>query len=288
MTKQEILNFLKNTIPVLDSGFNLKDTEAYLEDPIREAQPPFEFSLDGGISKAVLLIKGEPYVIKIPFHCVFEQDSYDDAYCDWESARDDYYEEWAQQMLIKCNGDIQLARQKMDEKMKDYDTKYPEPDEGDRIWYTDLEYANDIELPHDEEQYIEPWNYCALETILYEHALEAGLGAYFAEEGFLGMIDETPIYYQQRCIPLDEMGIDYNSDDYKKKKKISDKVCQELDIIAFNDIWVADFIACYGQEELKRLYDFLDEYRIGDLRAANIGYLNGAPILFDYSGYREW
>jgi hypothetical protein len=44
----------------------------------------------------------------------------------------------------------------------------------------------------------------------------------------------------------------------------------------------------YGLDEFIRLDAFLNEMQIGDLRDCNIGYLDNAPILFDYSGFRHW
>ena len=63
---------------------------------------------------------------------------------------------------------------------------------------------------------------------------------------------------------------------------------EKLETYCFNAWWITDFLAMYGEEEFKALSDFLREMQIDDLRDCNVGYLDGAPILFDYSGFRQW
>jgi hypothetical protein len=87
---------------------------------------------------------------------------------------------------------------------------------------------------------------------------------------------------------MSSMEIDYNSKEFVEKRKMSNKVCDELEIDCFDEVWIADFIQMYGKDELQRLMEFINKYDIDDLRTCNIGYLDGAPILFDYSSFRDW
>ena len=244
MTKEQVFELLDKAITHIDENFNAEEREFFLDDPLRMANLPFEFSIDSGISKAVILIKGEPFVIKIPFFKYYDDDDY-----------------W-----------VEEEEEEIDE---------------DRFYY-DLEGASNINLGEGIEPAIPDWDYCRLESVIYQLALEEGLGAYFAEEGYLGTIDNTPVYYQTRCIPMSDMTIDYDSAEYEKKSNKSRKICENLKADCFNALWISDFIDMYGEEEFKRLNTFLKRYEIEDLRMANIGYLDGAPILFDYSGYRVW
>ena len=155
-------------------------------------------------------------------------------------------------------------------------------------FYYELEGASNINLGPNIEPAIPDWDYCRLESVIYQLAVEEGLGAYFAEEAYLGSIGDSPVYYQTRCTPLTEMTIDRDSREYKRKENKSRKVCEKLHIYCFDEMWIADFLEMYGKKEFKRLNDFLERYEISDLRRCNIGYLDKAPILFDYSGFREW
>ena len=287
MTKEEVFNILNKCITHIGEKFNSEECDYYLEDQLESL--PFEHSIESGISKAVILIKGAPFVIKMPFFCLYDGDGYSTAYADWEGERDTAYEEFLQQQIeIHNDSEYRIPTEIEAQWFKEYNKNHPEPDGADELYYYDLEGAANIDLGEGADAAIPDWDYCRLETVIYQLALEEGLSQYFAEEGYLGTIDNTPVYYQTRCIPLNSMSVPYDSAEYQKKSKKSRKVCDELNIHCFSPIWISDFLDCYGIEEFKRLNDFLKCYEIDDLRACNIGYLDGAPILFDYSGYREW
>lgn len=258
ITKEEFLSLLQKNISCIDSKLCSNNYEDILEIPLRDCLMPCDWSIEAGISKAVFLIKGADYVIKLPFLSRFDEDGYQDAVYDWEH---------------------------QDEDAED---RLPEPQEDDDYWYYEFTGASSQAFDDDAFYDYVDWDYCNLETRLYQEAVTRGLGAYFAEESLLGYIDDHPVYCQTRCTPLCALEIDYCSEDYEKKTKASRATCKELNIECFNSYWISDFISAYGTDELKRLYEFLREFNIDDLRDCNIGYLDGAPILFDYSGYREW
>lgn len=252
MTKQEVLALLDDAIGAFDSRLSAYTFDT-IEDILHEARLPFQWSAASGITKAALLIKDADFVIKIPFTHAFQEEDYDDAVYAWEEQNDD---------------------------------TAPEPDASDDKWYWEFEAADSI--PNVTGLYGPKWDYCNCEVNTYELACQRGLGQYFAEESLLGYIGDHPIYTQVRCTPMSDIEVNYASDEYKQKKRISDSICKELDVYNFNSVWIADFITFYGEKELERLDLFLREYDINDLRDCNIGYLDGAPILFDYSSYREW
>ena len=289
MTKEFIFNILNKAIKHIDYNFNAESGCDDIEAQMRASIPPFSFSTDAGITKAVIIIKGCPFVIKIPFVSMFDEDYYEDMHYEWEEGLDTAFEEFAQmrreeekdENYILTSAEIALIR-------RHYEDEHPEPECGDTRFYTEFMEADIFEKEKDLSDLEHGWDYCATEAELYARAEEEGLGAYFAEEALLGYIDNHPVYYQTRCTPFSSTTQDYNSKEYQVKKTMSHKVCESLKMECFNAIWIADFIKLYGVEELKRLNDFLLRYEIEDLRDCNIGYLDDAPILFDYSGYREW
>ena len=282
MNKEEVFRILENKIHHISENFNAEEVDTLLAEPLRDSLPPFEFSIDAGISKAVIIIKGADFVIKIPFSKWYDEEGFSCDISNWEYDRDDFLQERA-----KTKGEnYVLSKAEMVELTNEFIEEHPMPEDDERYYY-DLYGANNIDLEGAEE-FLSETDYCALETVIYELAVDEGLGAYFAEEGVLGEIDNTPIYYQTRCVPMRDMDINYNSHENLRKSDIASTFCRKNDIGCFNEIWIADFIECYGEAELIRLNKFLDKYEIGDLRTANIGYLAGAPILFDYSGYRDW
>lgn len=291
MTKEEVFQVLEKTIKHISSNFCAEYGEEELQEylfPVR-ASLPFQYSIDSGISKAVILIQGVPFVIKIPFYQFYDNDSYEEDYHYWMQELEEQKEEFAQKRRIETNNENYILTQaELDNIYELYSQEVLEPFYGDERYFYDLEGASCINLGPDVEPAIPDWDYCRLESVIYQLAVEEGLGAYFAEEQYLGTIDNTPVYYQTRCIPLSECSIDYNSKDYIQKRTMSRTACKKIDMYCFNEIWIADFIQQYGEAELKRLHDFLIKYEIDDLRPSNIGYLDGAPILFDYAGYRSW
>lgn len=289
MTKEQVFNLLEKAISHIDEKFNSEERDIYLDSQLENANLPFEYSVDSGTSKAVILIKGEPFVIKMPFFKIYEDDYFSEDLGAWENEKDNAVAKGEREKRIQLNNpDYLLSKEELDEIIKEFEKKNPEPDPSSDIYYYDLEGASTIPLNSNEVVTIPDWDYCALESLIYELAVEEGLGAYFAEEGWLGDIDNTPVYYQTRCTPMTSISIDYNSKEYKQKEKHSRSICDKLDVCCFNEVWISDFINLYGEEEFKRLNDFLERYEIGDLRSCNIGYLDRAPILFDYTDYRGW
>lgn len=146
-------------------------TETNFEDLIinalkKQKNLPYTFTADHGISKLVLLIPHENFVIKIPFTGWFEEDEYDSDYAHWVDAIDD-------------------------------DDRGPEPILEN--YYCPFEFANTpcITLPRADD-------YCALEVAIYEDAVKEDVAQYFAKEWKVDQINEISIYVQDRAKMLDE------------------------------------------------------------------------------------
>jgi hypothetical protein len=213
---------------------------------------PFSIAADNGVSKGVLLIEGASQVIKIPFNARLDTDAYDDAICDYHYERESLpEEEWCM-------------------------TKEPELEEFlTQFWCAGLRAGE------------EKWDYCEKECRLYALAQEEGLDQYFAKEYCVGHCAEGhPIYLQERAkIYCDsEESSRYT---YEELDKIME-TCDNKYVQCFNSVWIADFIAAHGEEEFMRLSAFLESYGIRDLHDGNLGYIDGFPVLVDYSNFDEW
>jgi hypothetical protein len=75
-------------------------------------------------------------------------------------------------------------------------------------------------------------------------------------------------------------------EDIKKAKTAISKTSYDaVDELPYH--WILNFIKLYGEKEFLRLCLFLEEEGINDLHEKNVGYIDGRPVLFDYSGYYE-
>jgi hypothetical protein len=286
MTKQEVLDWLEKAIIHIGEDFCSINQEYYLDNPMKDALLPFEFSITSGVSKAVILIKGADFVVKIPFIKKLDEDAFFEDKRDWRLKRTQAHKNFIEQRMKETNNwNYILTQEEENEFFHNFETENPEPIEDD--YYEDLEGASNIDL-NGQEFYIPDNNYCWLETIIYDRAVEEGLGAYFAQEDELGLIGDTIVYYQTRCTPMEDMDIDYENEEVIARSNKGKQFCDKLDFFCFNELWIGDFLTLYGEQEFIRLNNFLIRYDIDDLRKANIGYIDGAPVLFDYSGYRIW
>ena len=284
MTKEELFKMLDKAIDDIGEHFCEEDCFDMLSTPLQNSDLPKGWALESGISKAVILIPKSSYVLKLPFRYFFEEEYYSDAYYDWEKERDEILTEaYHEKVRLTGDQDTLLTVAEKAELLKEVNSREPKSED----FYTSLEGATNCDIAGLNDY--DDWNYCNLECAIYEEAVKQGLGAYFAEEGFLGELScGHPVYYQQRCVPMSEMHYKYSGQEYESKSIRSRTVCDKIKMYCFNPIWINDFIDIYGEEELARLNTFIEEMDIGDLRECNIGYLDGAPILFDYSGFRYW
>lgn len=286
MTKEQVFADIDAALKRIPSPFSEYSCGGVEED-IMAAKVNYPIAVFNGVTKLVVVAKGLDYVLKIPFTHIYDEGSEECYHDDIQNERDNMYEE-AAEILKQQNKVIILDDEIVEELLK---RELPTVDE-DRDFHEELNGACSLEalFPEDNVEYDCDWDYCNLETAIYQEAVKRGLGAYFAEEGVMGFLDDGhPVYYQQRCKILYDME-EYNvrSEEYKRRSVTSRAACDRIKAYCFNEWWIADFIRIYGEEEFKRLSDFLDEMDIGDLRSANIGYYGDMPVLVDYSGFRQW
>lgn len=168
------------------------------------------------------------------------------------------------------------------------------------LWFNNTDFV--IKIPFegefhyngdDEEEFIPfcgngcNWDYCAVEETEYQRACESQIEQCFAKTSYFCTIDGHPIYKQ----PYVEM---YNHFQEKSHHTEEDsKKAQELyeksDGVSggLPKGWMADVVNYFGDKIFSRLLEFLSTSDINDLHSGNVGYLNGAPVLVDYSGFYE-
>lgn len=125
-------------------------------------------------------------------------------------------------------------------------------------------------------------DYCMVEASIYSDAIVAGVERFFASTKFAGstFIDKTPIYISERVIPFDTLNNEersYSRDSYLKAGKMCGRCPVE---------WTAMAIEFYGEEAVKKLFNFIEKEGIDDLHWRNVGIRkDGSPCLLDYSGF---
>ena len=148
---------------------------------------------------------------------------------------------------------------------------YNEETEEDEVTYREYRHSNSDPR----------WNYCEAEALTYELAEEYGVERFFAKTFYWKMTEgDYPLYLQEK-VQTWHCGA--------PSQRSSVLACNyyEQGIIE-DEVWIAFFIDWYGIINLEKLIDFLAEEGINDLCDRNLGYRkNGAPVIFDYSGYNE-
>ena len=224
------------------------DLNKYIRQTVPNSQ---DLAFGSGVSKYVILIKGENIVLKMPYQGMYDDESFEQDMRDYESNLDDGVEN-----LIAPE-------------LSNY-------------------YFEFVEAKSDVVETSNNWDYCALECAIYEAAEQEGLEAYFAKEEWYADVNGYPIYCQQRVNPLDAL-ISSSKKTYPKDfGRATSKKCSDMGVRCINTIWVQDFFDYYGELEYKRLMDFLTKVGVYDLHSGNLGYYKGAPILLDYSDFKEW
>ena len=137
-------------------------------------------------------------------------------------------------------------------------------------------------------------NYCEAERFLYEKAKKEGFEGMFLPIELLHIIDDYPIYIQQKAIPNSELSSAtttfFSSKESKniiEGKKVKEN-CENC-LYKFPLNWLASSMEVLGS--YNKLYNFgmfLQSTGIsGDLHNANIGYCNESAVIIDYGGYHD-
>lgn len=69
------------------------------------------------------------------------------------------------------------------------------------------------------------------------------------------------------------------------RPKMCEKICNSMYYDDLDRNWLSMVISLYGKRFCRSLEQWSKENRVNDLHNANIGYINGKPVILDYSGY---
>lgn len=129
-------------------------------------------------------------------------------------------------------------------------------------------------------------NYSEVAVEVYQDALLKGIEEMFSKIEKIGFTSNGhPIYKQEYAEPLCSKEIDVKEDSLTKARELEIKSKR---YIPFDTCWSALVIEKYGEEEVKKLMDFIEEEQIGDFHGGNYGFNEeGLPIIFDYSDFNE-
>lgn len=155
-----------------------------------------------------------------------------------------------------------------------------------RGFYYGEPYAEDETECNDD--YFESFdnNYSEVAVKVYQDALLKGVEEMFSKIEKIGFFSNGhPIYKQDYAESLCSKEIDVKEDSLTKAREIEIKSKRYF---PFDTRWVALVIEKYGEEEIEKLMDFIEEEQIGDFHSGNYGFTAaGAPIVFDYSDFNE-
>lgn len=127
------------------------------------------------------------------------------------------------------------------------------------------------------------WDYCEAEARIYKEAVNEDLDFLFAKTEKIGEICGWPVYCQERAVMFDDE--DWESpaesivDRARDLRNMDEAHCQT------SSYWIAALLENYDEDTYWRLCEFCQKYCIEDLHEGNIGFLDGSPILVDYSSF---
>lgn len=163
------------------------------------------------------------------------------------------------------------------------------------------EGASKYVVVFNDKEYVLKWSgddSVLMESVIYQRAVDKGISFLFPETILLG--EFHGIYYsiQQK--------IDYSAARIPTKdrsryarmtKTVTDDIFRKMENgfqvpnchynRDLNRTWAKVFISLYGKAIAKKLCTFIQENRINDLHASNIGFCNYKPILLDFCGYEN-
>jgi len=154
--------------------------------------------------------------------------------------------------------------------------------------------------PRLEDKLVRNWDYCEVETILFEDACRAGVDSFFAETVLIGYCNGYPVYVQEKARIYEgesEYGYEQEYDSkglqqlWAEIKKEVEECLQlnEFDYLWFGIAkeWLIDFYLYYGAEALGSFWEYLEDTCIDDLHCSNIGYINHRPVVTDYASFNS-
>ena len=152
--------------------------------------------------------------------------------------------------------------------------------------------------PRLEDKLLRYWDYCEVETILFEDAKQAGVDKFFAETVYIGDSHGHPVYIQEKARIYDGQAEYEENDESNEIHNFYNTIKAELKhYLQLKDSqimwmhcpkeWIVDFYLYYGIEELAALWKYLEDTGIEDLHSSNVGYINHRPVITDYASFNS-
>lgn len=158
------------------------------------------------------------------------------------------------------------------------------PFNGEFIWCEDEDYRKFY--PYKTK------DYCEIEASLYHDAIVAGVADCFAETKYIGKTASGASVYKSERV--NEFYNDYDNKINTKSPEPSEEVKSKAACkLKYNNFsipkeWLARAIDFYGEDLIDKLIKFIKENKINDLTIPNVGFrADGAPVILDYSGFRD-
>lgn len=127
---------------------------------------------------------------------------------------------------------------------------------------------------------------------VYQKAIEKGIAFLFPQTEILCRINGVAIVLQRK--------VDYSCGNMSYKQEdalnyqcrtVKIEMVQKVDRNIYRsrvpNLWIKSLICIYGKKITKLFEEFTHEQKINDLHSNNVGYLNGKPIVLDFSGYHH-
>lgn len=185
---------------------------------------------------------------------------------------------------------------------KYYRSYYTDEDGGTCVSYIDYVESFDSAWqslpPRLEDKLIRNWDYCEVETILFNDARKHNVDSFFAETIFIGYSHGHPVYVQEKA-RIYEGEAEYKEDEKEQEafhlyQEIKAELKEYLDIKDCQIIWthspsewIVDFYLYYGIKEVAALWKYLEDTGIEDLHFSNVGYINHRPVITDYASFNS-
>ena len=130
------------------------------------------------------------------------------------------------------------------------------------------------------------WDYCLGEVERYAYAEEIGLETFFAKTELIGHVHGHPIYIQERATIYEDVANEKEKNSYERRKSAKE-LCNHKGYSCFNGLWISDLQDYCGGPDDELFCNFMDYVTayISDLHMGNVGYIDGKPVLVDYSGF---
>lgn len=134
--------------------------------------------------------------------------------------------------------------------------------------------------------YVDEWDYCAAELYKYERIKELGLEDFFVEIKKINTSLPHPIYIQKRIFDFATSVPKYMEKATREEKK---KVRgSRLNSSISSSFWLIQAYRVYPKEKVDNFIAATNSLSIGDLRGANLGFLNYKyPVVVDYGGFSD-